>query len=382
MIKGNKCILFFIFSIFQILSLQAEDRKIDTLSAYRTVLKAQDFKRLSPTQQLLVNQEHKTSDWDNVSDKFYADNEKVVTDFVQKAAELELSMKEKGHVTFFHGRIWEWNFVNDVWNFIQAVKQHKSSISEVSNLRYRDTSTCDSNHLFKVRAKIMQHGVDSMSSGIDDNASEEQAEITFMTRTPISNTPGLGECPLDYCIGDASCSTPEKALAFARKLLKQHNLEHYQGEVENLQKIHKQASKQGELLCIAIDEKHVNEMVYLALEEGYKRTFKNVILAWYRNKDRFDNCYHFMVTLYQQLKRPSTTLEDVQYCEQLAQTNPHYKEGVSNHPVCSDYCFAAANIPGEEGTYQIHSIKHVDNLEAYKEYKQQWQNLLLRHLSK
>lgn len=322
---------------------------------------------LSPTENLLLNQ--------GVGNLLLLQNAEVVTSFLKQAADLERSMKENGKVTFFHGRIKEWGFVNDVWNFICAAKQNKEEIPNRIILRYRD-DLCDIHDLISKRKNIIEHGVDAMSSGIDCETDDNCAEITFMARTPLSNIPGSGECPLDYCLDGASCSSQSDALEVAFELLKKHGFGAYKEKIQELYLLHKQVSGHGELLCISIDETKVNDMVYTAIIEGHKRTLKNNLSMWSQDPLCDQDRERSLRKIYQDAAENKTTLEHVRYYELLTTQDSNYVEDLVEHPFAANYCLACSDIPGEEQSCIIRSINFIENHQAHEMYKKQWQQLL------
>ena len=192
-----------------------------------------------------------------VKAKEVALRKKAQDDLIRRVGDVESSMEEKGYVTFAHGRNWEWNFVNDIWNFICAVKNDQSVMSDKISLRYRDDD-CDINQLYKYRKQLLRSGTKyHVGSATDCNGKE--SEITFMSRTLLSHH----EYTANY-FWNGGHSWGDKGLEVAIDLLKKHGLRKYVSACKKLYELHKQSSDLGEMLCICVHEDHINDLVYVA----------------------------------------------------------------------------------------------------------------------
>ena len=259
---------------------------------------------------------------------------KAHDDLVRRVGDIESSMEEKGYVTFVHGRNWEWNFVNDIWNFICAVHHGYNVMSGQISLRYRDDD-CDIDQLYKYRKQLLRSG-SSFHVGSATDCKGKESEITFMSRTILSH----GEYTANY-FWNGGKSWGDQGLKVAKDLLKEHGLSQCIPACEQLYKLHKQSSDLGEMLCICVHEDHINDLVYVAEYGGFKH------------------------------KTKLSCLEQVKACQQqVANIDNDY---IDNHTddVSSIYCFAVTDIPGEaKGKYTIKSVAFTKE-KRYQEYKEE-----------
>jgi len=164
---------------------------------------------------------------------------------VSKVVEIERVMEPKGYTVFVHGRNWEWNFLNDVWNLIGAVKNNQKTMSDKISLRQREVD-CDLQQLYKFRQELIDRGVDDLVSSATDHTGKNN-EVTFMVRSPVSNIDIWTESSGRYFLQDHSCGGEKKGHAFALALLSKYGLEQYEDQVKELAKLHEQSSKSDNL---------------------------------------------------------------------------------------------------------------------------------------
>lgn len=364
----------------------------NSIQSYIAQLRNKKTTDLSPTEALSLNlnidRDSATNEnplekkYHEIQQEFINSHSGIIAYMLQEASGIEKLAQAQNKQTFYHGRIWAWNFVNDVWNFVSSLEKNQDTLSKETYLRYRNSKMCDIAKLKALRKDLIKHGVSSMASGIDADCNPEQSEITFMTRTPISNTPGLGECPLDYCVGGVSCSNSKQALSVAFKLLQDNNLNQYKKEIEKLYHLHEKCNKYGELLAVSVDRPHVNELIYPALMEGHKNTLRNNLYLYWKNWSILFNKSKSLSQIFKNYFAPSQALQHADYYEKLAKRDSSYKEYAStDHPFCDNYCFACADIPGEQnnGLYKIHSIRHIDDPLLYTRYLKGWDDILKQH---
>ncbi len=253
---------------------------------------------------------------------------------VSQVIDIEKKDQVDGYTTFVHGRHWGWNYVNDVWNIIQALQKGSPTISSDISMRQRDT-TCDKNQLYEYRKKLVQNGIkeEHLVSSTNDTK-DERAEVTFMNYTGLSHLDGWGECSLRYVLQNHSATGGVDPFTVAQALIEKYGLQEYKDVFKKLYDQHKQASNIGELLCISVAKQKLDQIVYPAKPGGYHRGKK--------------------------------ASEVVAVCDQKNQKDPRYFQKVTNDaPI---FCAAALGIPGERpDAYKIRSVT-VTNQEKYKAY--------------
>ena len=255
--------------------------------------------------------------------------------FAVRIAEVEQSMDKDGYVTFAHGRRWEWNFLNDIWNLICAVHDGHDAMSDKISLRQRDNKDCDPKELFAMRKDLVTNGASSFVYSSADEKSKN-AELTFMSRTLLSGGAYTGGCYLFEDMNWAESS----AYTFVEKLVHKYGLQEYEAEIEKLFQRHKASNKHGELLAISVKKSFLPSMVYKAYDGGFKDKSCEDVLSYI-----------------------AKTADNVE-------KQKDYLEDEFNI-----YCLAVSDIPGEDPThYKIQSI-HLADQKKYQEYKVALQKL-------
>ena len=254
--------------------------------------------------------------------------------FTVRIAAVEQSMDKDGYVTFAHGRRWEWNFLNDIWNLICAINDGQDTMSDKISLRQRDKD-CDPKSLYTMRKDLVENGASSFVYSSADEKSKN-AELTFMSRTLLSGEAYTGGC---YLFEDMSWAD-SSAYTFVESLLDKYGLQEYAAKVQELFELHKASNKHGELLAISVKKSCLPSIVYKAHDGGFKDQSCKDVLAYIRK-----------------------TAYDVE-------NKKDYLEDEFNI-----YCLAVSDIPGEDPAhYKIQSI-HLADQKKYGQYKAALQEL-------
>jgi hypothetical protein len=260
------------------------------------------------------------------------------TGIYQQITQTEQQFLSDGYEPFYHGRDWEWNFVNDIWNMICAIKQNNSTLSNAITLRFRSENE-DLNALQNYRQKLIEKGA-AFHIGTGTDKKGKESEVTFMNRTIASNSNYHGECSGTYFLDNCSVAKSGAGWEKIEEMFEQEKLSsyflHYKKELQELYDAHKNANNFGEILCVGFAQETLDEMVYPAISGGFK--VKN-------NK-----------------KTTSQLLKD---CKQRLKTDPKFID--AEHMF---YCFAVSDLPGEYGDkYVIKSLNLADP-EKYGAYVQ------------
>ena len=126
---------------------------------------------------------------------------KVITDFVDcgviadlmrsgivpKILELEKQYENSDYQPLFHAREWYWNFVNDVWNMMQAVQHNKKTPSNRISLRYRHEKDSKIEDLLQCREKLQLHGPENYRT-TSLNSTDCNSEVTCLNHSILSNS--------------------------------------------------------------------------------------------------------------------------------------------------------------------------------------------------
>lgn len=288
---------------------------------------------------------------------------------------VEKEDQRQGYTTFVHGRHWGWNFVNDAWNMIRAVRDDKDTISSDISMRQRDVD-CNVEGLLKYRKKLVLEGTtgEHLLSSTTDNF-QERAEVTFMNYTGLSHVDSIGESSILYSLLNNSIITAADPCEIVKKLLCKNGLEKYLEEFVQLYHMHKKSNKRGELLTISINNYRVDSIVYPALPGGY--LFYDRFL-----RDLVDD-FEQMVQKAVEQNAPSKMRD--QYPRNsygaTSRTIARCNQKIVKDPLCFQkmwdskmydknpiFCAAALTVPGEgQDVCKIRSL-HLADDGKYKEY--------------
>jgi ankyrin repeat protein len=271
---------------------------------------------------------------------------------IDKITQAERKLGTQGFETFFHGRAWEWNFVNDVWNMLCALKKDSYQPDKIS-LRFRNENP-DIAELLDYRQKLVAKGADyHIGTGTDKTGKE--SEVTFMNKTIISNPGYYGECTGTYFVDNCSVSGNRGGWTFVEKIFAQQGLKSYfdahKQELEALYGQHAQTSKIGELLCIAVKKDLVDQMVYPAKSGGFKTNMRTST-----NGQTPPNSFNPIT---------NSASSSIKQLKQLALTGDKFID--TGHMF---YCFAVSDIPGEYGDKYVIKSLNLANPEKYGAYVQ------------
>ncbi len=245
-------------------------------------------------------------------------------EFMNQVEILEKDFAKQGYITFVHGRAWEWNFANQICHMIATIKNlkhHQDPNAVILRLRKDDV---DISRLKTYRQSLIESGYrKGVYSGIDCEGLA--AELTFMNRLLLKMH---GENSMGHFLENHSAADSGKALEYAKKMIKEHNLEKYVNDekVTELYKQHQQCSEMGEIVYIAVRKEHVDNMVYRAFEWGTKST--------------------------------SGPILDLVQKEQQEIFNP---EVADYYEYCGFYCLAVSNMPNEEKICITRSLHAADS---------------------
>ena len=267
---------------------------------------------------------------------------------VSKIKTFESQMNGIGYETFYHGRLWEWNFINDVWNMICAVKNNQSICEDKISLRYRDNANIS--QLLNFRKELMNEGSLIGSCTAKKLKDSSAAEVTFMNKTSVSNSTAPWESSGSYFFENHSCSHIDGPLdELARLRYESGLLNIFDDEFQKLYELHKASNpERGELLCISVKKENVDELVYHSADHGVAES------------DHFPASKHI-----DNFKRSFSS--------------PLYIDSDESY-----FCLAVSDIPGENdeknGKYFIKSFNLADPVK-YKEYLKARDELLQKMLN-
>lgn len=251
---------------------------------------------------------------------------------VDRISIIETSMEKRGYTTFVHARNWGWNFVNDLWNLIQALENKSSSLDQQKVwMRHRD-KTCSSAELYNMRKKLIENGAkEYCRTGVSD------ADLVFMNLTLVSNLAYPGESTGWFYFNQFS---EGKAQEYMYSLIEKYNLQPYEKELYALYDEHAALSNYGEMVCISVNDKYLNELIYVAKEGGFRYTGKTY---------------------------PHKVSENIAFVKKYAQDIAHLED--KNKDDYCVYCFACIDIPSERaGRYSVQSV-HMADESRHQEYK-------------
>lgn len=265
----------------------------------------------------------------------------IKTNMINRVCQLEKEFEAQGYQTFYHGRSWEWNFANDMWRMLCALKANAVDMPDIVALRYR-TGQETSATLQAYRADLMANGPDNYG-GTGTTASGKDAEITCMNRTILTNSSSDAICTGSYFLDNCSMALSGNALRYVEQMFKDHNMHaiylKFESQIKDLAKEHHKTSHRGELLCIAVRKDCLDEMVYVSCGFG--------------NKDLEAVTSKFLKEKQAKAISDPLEIEDEQ----------------------SYFCFAVSDIPGEYGDkYMIKSLHNADPVK-YAAYNQKLNSL-------
>ena len=280
--------------------------------------------------------------------------EAMFVDFVrvmEGVAKHEKEVIDQGYIPFAHGRNWEFNFLKDVYNFVEAIEQGKSEMSDEIKLRYRGI-----NHnrveLEQWREDLVQYGVQRRCES-GTGKSGKDSEITYLARTPLSNASLVGENSLRLFLTNFSYARGSKVLKIAQAILDEHGLSSCYDGVAQLYAAHAACNTKnyGELLTVGIKPEYVDEIAYVAKPCGYK----------------YDGL------------RPKTVRKNLEACrlelqkdEQCLDTDGDFC--IQRHGYDARiYCAACLTLPGEFGKKYTMKSTHLADSTKMQDYKQKWQ---------
>lgn len=296
---------------------------------------------------------------------------------------VEKEDQRQGYTTFVHGRHWGWNFVNDAWNMIRAVRDDKDTIPSDISMRQRDVD-CDVEELLKYRKKLVLEGTtgEHLMSSTTDNF-QERAEVTFMNHTGLSYVDAGGESSIFYCLLNDGVLTAAEPCEIVKKLLCKNGLEKYVEEFVQLYHMHEKSNKRGELLAISINNYRVDGIVYPALPGGYHFYdcfLRDLIYDFVQmvqkrveqNAPFFEkNCFNTEMHDWSPSNGYGITSRTIARCNQKIVKDPLYFQKMWNskmYDLNPIFCAAALTVPGEgQDVYKIRSL-HLADDGKYKEY--------------
>jgi len=198
-----------------------------------------------------------------------------LTGFGPELYDLQEEYSELGYQTFVHGRVWHWNYINDVWNLITALKYYQTSVDlDRISLRFRTPYNDSVLILENYRKQLLQHGVSGRGVTSAVTEKNKNSETIFMNKNFWSNISRKSCCTGSYIIDNLDWSTINIENFVAAMFQKQgisSFYKKYRTELLELQELHEKSSTLGELLLIAVDKKHVDTMIYPARPRGYQR---------------------------------------------------------------------------------------------------------------
>lgn len=265
----------------------------------------------------------------------------IKTNMINRVCQLETEFDTQGYQTFYHGRSWEWNFANDMWRILCALKDNTAQMPDLVALRFR-SGTQSNATLQSYRKDLMANGP-SNYGGTGTTASGKDAELTCMNRTILTNSSSQSICTGSYFLDNFSIASSGQALRYVEQMFKDHNMHalylKFESKIKQLAADHQQTSERGEFLCIAIRKNCLDDMVYVSCGYG--------------------------------AKDPSAITSKV-----IEEKN---KNAASNQIETEDersyFCLAVSDIPGEYGSkYTIKSLHNADPVK-YAAYNAQLDKL-------
>ncbi|MFA5999150.1 MAG: hypothetical protein WC747_03995 [Candidatus Babeliales bacterium] len=265
----------------------------------------------------------------------------IKTNMINRVCQHEKEFDTQGYQTFYHGRSWEWNFANDMWRMLCALKDNTAQMPDLVALRFR-SGTQSNATLQSYRKDLMANGP-SNYGGTGTTASGKDAELTCMNRTILTNSSSSAICTGSYFLNNCSIASSGQALRYVEKMFKDHNMHalylKFESNIKQLAADHQKTSERGELLCIAVRKNCLDSMVYVSC--GYGSKDPNAVASKFlEEKDK------------------------------NAALNPTETEDGSSY-----FCLAVSDIPGEYGDkYTIKSLHNADPVK-YDVYQKQLDSL-------
>lgn len=253
-----------------------------------------------------------------------------------KIIEVEKEQAKEGYHTFVHGRSWRFNFTQDIYNLIRALKagdDHMQPVVELlqgSNETGRQSKYLRHENSFTTRQQILEQGAGCPSDGICLNATMFDNRKSKPLHSPSYVRHNYN-----------SAFTGHKVTDIFEQFDMQKSYKKYQDKFEQLEKLHKQSSQHGELLAVSIKKDKIDSLTYFATFGAAKVDYIPGVRE----------C------------KPSVMLEKLY---QKAKTN--IRSSIA-HDENYYYYLAMPGLPGENGTdYKVVSI-HVADPQAYAQYK-------------
>ncbi|HSW75742.1 MAG TPA: hypothetical protein VLG50_01750 [Candidatus Saccharimonadales bacterium] len=265
----------------------------------------------------------------------------IKTNMINRVCQLEKEFDAQGYQTFYHGRRWEWNFANDMWRLLCALKNNTSKMSEIVALRYR-TDKKNIQTLQEYRKDLITNGASNYNC-TGTTSSGKDAEITCMNRTILTNSSNSGICTGYYFLDNYSIAVSGNTLHYVEQMFKDNNMhdlyKKFKPQIQQLAQQHHETSQRGELLCIAVRKNCLDQMVYHT--NGYGCSKSNQLASQVIEDQNKKSIVH------------QTEIEDGN----------------------SFFCFAVSDIPGEFGDkYTIKSLHNADPVK-YEAYQKQLESL-------
>lgn len=336
MMYNQKYILFIMWCLLLAPIITIADHSATFIGSLKS--KKESGQKLSPTEALYLKYCLYKKD---ALDKYECDWKSLIS----QIGAVEHDMNSKGFTVFVHARCWEWNFLNDIWRLICAVKKHQEEMGDEIALRQREED-CNVAELYEMQKELVKDGAwcDSATDEIG-----KSSELTFLNRTIFSNWNCFLECTGQYLLENLSIAQEDTALKYAINLLKKYGLEKYIKAVKKLYQVHKKLTDKGELLCVCVKKEYVNKMVYVAKPFGYKYTYG---------------------------KYPKSLFENVAYHESSVENKEKYYD--DGYFGCQIYCAACTDIPGEYGKSYVMKSIHFADSKKYAAYKKQLQDVFVK----
>jgi hypothetical protein len=285
---------------------------------------------------------------------------------------LEKDFAQKGYTVFVHGRAWEWNFLNDIWNLICDVKFNECDYERIS-LRQRDPQNCNVEQLLQWRQELVQNGSGQhIGTGTKDVLQDTaHSEVTFVNLSALSNCGYYGECTGTYVVGNHSIAAKGAALQKANDLIAKYGLELYMPEwlVAELYKKHQKISGMGETLCIAVKNQYVDEIMYPAKSGGlinnkrYEKIPFDEIMYPARSGGFINNTRYDKIHFLRDMKLQACASEFISKIENNVRWSAKELDQQRRF-----YCMAVSDLPGEYGDKYVIKSVAVTDPELYAQY--------------
>ncbi len=174
---------------------------------------------------------------------------------------LGLEKKHKDECyTFVHGQRWHYHLLEKLYTDLWALKQHRS---KQNNFMFAHVKKQDEIYGEERRKKLLENGASTFS--------DDYGQLLFMNGPFFGNLTDCFSFTPAYVIDNNNMTNISTTLG---EVFAMHGYadihKKYENEVQELEKLHKQSSKYGNLFFIAVPKDKINQAAYVTGDKGYK----------------------------------------------------------------------------------------------------------------